>query len=179
MVLRPAAGGRTGPAGIVSLKRRRVDYWQDPKAPKPTSRKPSASVLVRDQAGQVLLLKRPDNGLWTIPTGAVKKGETVPEAAVRECREETGLQVKITGLVGVFSTPDHVIAYMKGDTVKEARQPVNVCLHARPVGGEVERTEEAAEVAWVAPDELDSYQIHPAIRLRIQHGLSSAEPYIG
>jgi 8-oxo-dGTP pyrophosphatase MutT (NUDIX family) len=111
--------------------RERVDYWQDPDAPKPTSRKPSVSVLVRDDAGRVLLLQRPDNGLWTIPTGGVKKGETVPEAAVRECLEETGLEVEITGIVGVFSTPDHLIAYLKGDKVKEVRQPVNVCLHAR------------------------------------------------
>ncbi len=160
-------------------KRRRVDYWRDPDAPRPTSRKASASVLVRDGAGRVLLLRRPDNNLWTIPTGAVKRGETVPEAAVRECREETGLQVEITGLVGVFSTPDHVIAYLKGDTVKEVRQPINVCLHARPVGGELTRTAEAAEVAWIAPDDLGGYDLHPAIRLRIAHGLTSTEPYLG
>jgi 8-oxo-dGTP pyrophosphatase MutT (NUDIX family) len=79
-------------------RKRRVDYWQDPEAPKPTSRKPSASVLVRDDAGRVLLLQRPDSGLWTIPTGGVKKGETVPEAAVRECQEETGLKVEIRSL---------------------------------------------------------------------------------
>ena len=121
----------------MSPKTRRVDYWRDAEAPKPTNRKASASVLVRDDADRVLLLRRPDNDLWTIPTGAVKRGETVAEAGVRECREETGLQVETTGLVGVFSTPDHVIAYMKGDKVKEVRQPINVCLHARPVGGEL------------------------------------------
>ncbi|HEY5987912.1 MAG TPA: DNA mismatch repair protein MutT, partial [Streptosporangiaceae bacterium] len=80
---------------------------------------------------------------------------------------------------GVFSTPDHVIAYYKGDRLREARQPVNICLHAQPVGGEVHRTAEAAEAAWVAPDALERYEIHPAIRLRIQHGLSSTEPYLG
>ncbi len=163
----------------MSPKRRRVDYWQDPQAPKPTSRKPSASVLVRDQAGRVVLLQRSDSGLWTIPTGGVKKGETVPEAAVRECQEETGLQVEITGIVGVFSTPDHLIAYLKGDKVKEVRQPVNICLRARPVGGELQRTMEAAQVAWVEPGDLDRYEIHPAIRLRLDHGLTSSAPYIG
>lgn len=162
----------------MSPHRRRVDYWRDPDAPKPTSRKPSASVLVRDDAGRVLLLQRPDSGLWTIPTGAVKKGESVPEAAVRECLEETGVEVKVTGIVGVFSTPDHLIAYLKGDKVKEVRQPVNICLRARPVGGELRRTDEAAEVAWVEPTDLDGLQIHPAIRLRLEHGLSSSEPYL-
>jgi ADP-ribose pyrophosphatase YjhB (NUDIX family) len=163
----------------VSPRKRRVDYWQDPRAPKPTNRKASASVVVRDEDGRVLLLRRTDNDLWTIPTGAVKRGETVAEAAVRECREETGLEVEITGIVGVFSTPDHVIAYIKGNKVKEVRQPINVCLHARPVGGEPTRTKEAAEVAWVAAAELDGCDIHPAIRLRITHGLSAGQPYVG
>ncbi|MEV3870984.1 hypothetical protein [Streptomyces sp. NPDC049906] len=56
----------------MSRATRRVDYWQDPGAPKPTSRTTSASVFVRDDAGRPLLLKRVDNGLWTIPTGGVK-----------------------------------------------------------------------------------------------------------
>jgi 8-oxo-dGTP pyrophosphatase MutT (NUDIX family) len=163
----------------MSPKQRRIDYWQHPNAPKPTNRKASASVMVRDQRGRVLLLRRPDNDLWTIPTGAVKRGETVAEAAVRECREETGLQVEISGIVGVFSTPDHVVAYLKGDKVKQVRQPINICLHARQVGGELTRTREAAEVAWVATADLEDYDIHPAIRLRIAHGLSSAEPHVG
>jgi NUDIX domain len=64
-------------------KKRRIDYWQHPDAPKPTNRKASASVVVRDESGRVLVLRRPDNDLWTIPTGAVKRGETVAEAAVR------------------------------------------------------------------------------------------------
>ncbi|MGW6054432.1 NUDIX domain-containing protein [Streptomyces sp. NPDC055189] len=81
------------------------------------------------------MLHRVDNGFWTIPTGGVKKGETVGQAAVRECREETGLDVEITGLVGVFSTPAHVIAYMHGERLDEVRQPINICLRARMVGG--------------------------------------------
>lgn len=159
-------------------KTRRIDHWQDPDAPAPTSRKPSASVLVRDEAGRVLLLQRTDNGLWTIPTGGLKKGETIRECAVRECREETGVQVEVTGLVGVFTTPDHVIEYVKGGKVDEVRQPVNICLHARPVGGEATTTEEAAAVRWVDPADLDAYDIHPALRRRIDHGLTGAGPHV-
>ncbi|MGW1145138.1 NUDIX domain-containing protein [Streptomyces sp. NPDC002454] len=124
----------------MSRATRRVDYWQDPGAPKPTSRKTSASVFVRDEAGRLLLLKRVDNGLWTIPTGGVKKGETVGQAGVRECREETGLDVEVTGLVGVFSTPDHVIVYLHGDRVDEVRQPINICLRARGAEGKSPRS---------------------------------------
>ncbi|MFD0855194.1 NUDIX hydrolase [Actinomadura adrarensis] len=156
----------------------RVDHWKDPDAPKPTSRKPSASALVRDERGRVLLLRRPDNRLWTIPTGGLKKGETIRECAVRECREETGIEIETGALVGVFTTPDHVVEYIKGGRVDEVRQPVNVCLHARPVGGELAATDEAEEVLWVAPDDLGSYDIHPALRRRIEHGLLSDVPHV-
>ncbi|MFD9906558.1 NUDIX domain-containing protein [Streptomyces sp. NPDC059063] len=163
----------------MSKRARRIDYWQDPKAPRPTSRKTSASVFVRDQRGHVLLLKRVDNDLWTIPTGAVKKGETVGQAGVRECREETGLDVEVVGLVGVFSTPDHVIVYMHGDKVDEVRQPINICLRARLKGGTIApEPTEAQEVRWVDPADLEDYPIHPALRIRIDHGLGSSDPYI-
>ncbi|MFI9555289.1 NUDIX domain-containing protein [Nonomuraea endophytica] len=161
-------------------KVRRIDYWQDPAAPKPTSRKASASVFATDDQGRVLMLRRTDNGLWTIPTGGVKKGETVAEAGVRECKEETGLDVEVVGLVGVFSTPDHVIVYMKGSEVDEVRQPINVCLRAQVVGGEIRpEPAEAHEVRWVAPERLAGYSIHPAIRLRIDCGLAGGSPHIG
>jgi len=152
----------------------RRDYWQDPDAPRPTSRKPSASVLVTDDAGAILLLQRTDTGLWTIPTGGLKKGETISQCAIRECEEETGLTVEITGLVGVFSTPDHVIAYGDG----EVRQPVNICLRARVTGGNAAPTKEASDIRWVRPDEISTYDIHPAILRRIRHGIDSAAPHI-
>ncbi|MGI5291287.1 NUDIX domain-containing protein [Nonomuraea polychroma] len=164
----------------MTKKTKRIDYWRDPDAPKPTSRKVSASAFVRDDEGRVLLLRRADNGLWTIPTGGVKKGETVAQAGVRECREETGLDIEVTGLVGVFSTPDHVIVYMHGDKIDEVRQPINVCLRARVVGGaEAPDPREARELRWVAPDDLAPLDIHPAIRLRIEQGLKGLDPYIG
>lgn len=159
-------------------KTRRVDHWQDPGAPKPTSRKPSASVLVRDAQGRVLLLQRPDNQLWTIPTGGLKKGETITECGIRECQEETGIVIEITGLVGVFTTPDHVIEYIKGGKVDEVRQPVNVCLHARPIGGELSTTDEASAVRWVESADLARYEIHPALWRRIEHGLSGGGPHV-
>jgi ADP-ribose pyrophosphatase YjhB (NUDIX family) len=144
----------------------RVDYWYDPAAPKPTSRKPSASVIVRNSAGE-LLLRRPDSGRWTIPTGGLKKGETLKQCAVRECREETGLDVEVMSLAGLFSDPGHVIAYADG----EVRQPVNACFAARVIGGGLTTTDEAADVAWVPLSSLDGYDIHPSIRRRIVHGL--------
>jgi ADP-ribose pyrophosphatase YjhB (NUDIX family) len=53
----------------------------------------------------VLLVRREDADVWCLPGGAVDEGESVSEAAIREVREETGLQVELTSLVGVYSRP--------------------------------------------------------------------------
>jgi ADP-ribose pyrophosphatase YjhB (NUDIX family) len=153
----------------------RVDYWDDRDAPVPTSRRPSASVVVRDYQGRVLLLRRSDSGRWTIPTGGLKKNETLTGCAMRECREETGLDIEIVRLAGLFSDPRHVIAYADG----EVRQPVNACFEARPVGGELKINDESTEVMWASPAELDGLDIHPSIRRRIAHGLGGGTvPYV-
>jgi ADP-ribose pyrophosphatase YjhB (NUDIX family) len=153
---------------------RRTDYWDDPRAPAATSRKPSASVVLRNHRGELLLLRRVGSGLWTIPTGALKKKETATACAIRECREETGLAVELTGLVGVFSDPRHRIAYPDG----EVRVPVNVCFYGQPVSGELATDSESDEAAWVAPEDLDDYDIHPAIRRRISHALHGTVPHV-
>lgn len=94
--------------------------------------KPSASARVRDAAGWMLLLQRTDNGLRTILAGGLKKDETIRECAVRERREETGIEVEITGLVGVGTTLDHVIEYIKGGKGHRGPPVGEICLHARP-----------------------------------------------
>jgi ADP-ribose pyrophosphatase YjhB (NUDIX family) len=153
-------------------KTRRRDYYHDPQAPRPTSRKPSASVVARDGTGRILMLQRTDNNLWTIPTGVLKINETITECGIRECREETGIHVEVTGLVGVFSDPAHLVAYSRGDKILEVRQPVNICLHARPTSGTLTPDpDEAQHVAWIRPEDLPNLAIHPAIRARIQHAL--------
>ncbi len=154
--------------------RGRTDYWDDPRAPKPTSRKPSASVVVRNHRGELLLLRRAGSGRWTIPTGALKKRETLTACAIRECQEETGLDVELTGLVGIFSDPRHRIAYDDG----EVRVPVNICFRGQPVGGQLATDKESDQAAWVAPEALDGYEIHPAIRRRISHVLHGTAPHI-
>jgi ADP-ribose pyrophosphatase YjhB (NUDIX family) len=155
-------------------KPRRRDYWDDPEAPAGNSRKPSASVVVRNHRGELLLLRRADSGRWTIPTGGLKMRETMRECAIRECREETGLAVELTGLVGVFSDPRHRSAYPDG----EVRVPVNVCFHGTPVAGTLATDDESTEAAWVAPDDLDGYDIHPSILRRISHALHGTQPHV-
>ncbi|MGL5810787.1 MAG: NUDIX domain-containing protein [Nocardioides sp.] len=155
-------------------RKRRIDYYNAKNAPQPTTRKPSASVVVRDEHGRVLLLRRTDNDLWTIPTGGLAMNESVRECASRECLEETGIEIETLDLVGVFSDPQHIIAYYHGKNLNEVRQPVNVCLHAKPIGGSLATSNaEASEVRWIGPSELAAMNIHPAIRRRLDHALSA------
>lgn len=119
---------------------------------------------------------RADNGLWALPGGAQEIGESVKDAVRREVREETGIEVEVTGLTGIYSDPAHVIAYDDG----EVRQEFLLCFAARPISGLLDPGPEARQARWVAPDEVSGLDIHPSMRLRIEHGLSGqVAPYIG
>ncbi|MYR40643.1 NUDIX domain-containing protein [Streptomyces sp. SID5910] len=154
----------------------RVDYFNDPNAPKANSLVPSVTAVARNEAGEVLLIHRTDNDLWALPGGGIDLGESAPDAAVREAKEETGFDVEVTGLVGIYTNPGHVMAYDDG----EVRQQFSICFHAHIVGGELRTSSESKEVSFVDPNKLDELSIHPSMRMRIDHGLADrTEPYIG
>jgi ADP-ribose pyrophosphatase YjhB (NUDIX family) len=151
------------------------DYYDDPAAPQANSLVVAVVAVVLDNAGRVLLIQRSDNDLWAIPGGAQNIGETTTAAAVREVREETGLDVEITGLIGIYSDPRHVIAYDDG----EVRQEFSICMCARPSGGQLAPSSESKQVRWMTPGQLDQLDIHPSVRLRIEHGVQQRnEPYL-
>ncbi|MEU6190325.1 NUDIX domain-containing protein [Nocardia sp. NPDC047038] len=81
----------------------RRDYYRDPNAPRPNSLKPGASASVTDEHGRVLMQRRDDSGNWSLPGGIMEVGETLEDCAVRETREETGLDIEITGLLGIYT----------------------------------------------------------------------------
>lgn len=143
----------------------RVDYFHDPNAPKANSLRPAVSAFVQDDAGRLLMIRRTDNDKYAIPGGQQEVGETLAQAAVREVKEETGVDVEVTGLIGLYSNPDHVIAYDDG----EVRQEFSICFRARFLGGEPRTSNESKEVQWVDRNNLGKLDIHPSIKLRIQH----------
>jgi len=68
---------------------RRIDFYDDPDAPAANSLVPSVNVVVVNDDGEILLIRRTDNGNWAVPGGAIDLGESVAQAAVRETREES------------------------------------------------------------------------------------------
>jgi 8-oxo-dGTP pyrophosphatase MutT (NUDIX family) len=123
--------------------------------------------VVTNDAGEILLQRRTDNDLWAMPGSTMDLGERIAETVVHEVRQETGLDVEVTGIVGVYTDPGHVIAYSDG----EVRQEFNLCFAVRLVGSQLSVSDESTEVRWVAPQAIEELPMHESIRLRIKHFL--------
>jgi len=147
----------------------RTDYYHDPDTPSANSLVPSTTAAVRDDAGRLLLIHKVDNDFWALPGGGMELGESIADAAVREVVEETGLTVELTGLVGIYTDPGHVMAYDDG----EVRQEFSVCFHARVLQGTPrEDGSETKEVRWVEAADVPGLSIHPSMRRRIDDALA-------
>ncbi len=145
----------------------RIEHFNDPDAPPANSLIPAASAIVVDEAARILLIRRSDNALWSIPGGAMEVGERIADTAVREVREETGIEVVPEAIVGIYSNPRHVIEYADG----EVRQQFSICFACRRVGGELATSDESSEVGFFTPAEIQAMPMHESIRLRIRHYL--------
>jgi ADP-ribose pyrophosphatase YjhB (NUDIX family) len=110
-------------------------------------------------------MQRSDNRCWGLPGGYVEAGESVSEAAVREVQEETGVEIALGRIVGVYSDPSvQVIAYPGGDRV----QAVNLCFEARPLAvGEPTTPEETLATGYFAAQALPEPLV-PIHQIRIQ-----------
>lgn len=153
----------------------RTEYYHDPKAPKANTLIPASNMLVVNSDGEILLQRRRDTGQWALPGGAQDIGESPAQCAVRECEEETGIIAEVTGFLGVYSNPEHIVAYTDG----EIRQQFEVAYIGRPVGGKPTINEEADGVRWVHPEALGTLDIHPSMHEQIGHYLVSTYPFLG
>ena len=154
----------------------RIDFYDDPTAPKANTVVPSANVVVASYSGEILMIRRSDNGNWALPGGAMDLGESLPDAAVRETLEETGIEVEITGLVGIYTDPRHVILYTSNG---EVRQEFSVVFTARPLSGTPTPSDESREVRWVAQKELAALTMDPSMRMRVAHYLAADGIHVG
>lgn len=154
----------------------RIDYIDDPRAPKANSVVPSVVAIVQDDQGRVLMIHKTDNDKWALPGGGHEIGESISDAVVREVKEETGYDVEVETLTGTYTNPGHVMAYDDG----EVRQQFSLAFKARLTGGSARTSSESSEVCWLTAGEIAALDVHPSMRLRIEHALSGRErPFIG
>ncbi len=113
------------------------------------------NALIYDD-GRVLLAHRRDIDWWNLPGGGMEIGETVEEATCREVREETGLEVEVEQLVGVYSKPQ--------------KQEVVLTFRCKVIGGKLQATEESRECSYFSPDALPRNTL-PKHRERIADAL--------
>jgi ADP-ribose pyrophosphatase YjhB (NUDIX family) len=154
----------------------RTDYYNDPYAPPANSVVPSTTAVVTDEQDRIVLIRRRDNDLWALPGGGMELGESIVDTAVREVKEETGLDVEVTGLIGVYTNPRHVMAYTDG----EVRQQFSLCFTTRLLGGDLLVDAESTDIAWTPTRDIPSLNMHPSMLLRIQHYVEHRDtPYLG
>ncbi|MFC9088223.1 NUDIX hydrolase [Nocardiopsis dassonvillei] len=120
-------------------------------------------VVIRPEDGRVLVIKRADDGRWVPPGGVLELAETPEECAVREVREETGVEVKPVRLTGVYKN-------MKLGVV-------SLAFLCEPVGGEAQVTSEARVVTWMTIQEAVS-AVPEARSVRITDAVRDDGPFV-
>lgn len=120
----------------------------------------SCAALVTNDAGEILLVKSPLRG-WEYPGGLIEPGETFEQALKREVKEESGVDIEITGFVGICKNIQKNI--------------VNIDFTAKYMGGSLQTSEESTEVVWVTPEEAVKMITFPLTQKRLKNMLSGRE----
>ena len=131
----------------------------------------ASSIIFDESRKTILLTKRTDNGRWCLPGGGMDPGESVEEACIRETYEETGLRVKVTRLVGVYTSPDLVIEYADGNIF----HPVSLSFEVEITGGELGLSDETTEVGYFTIEDVKTMDLMDHHRARIQDALQNVE----
>lgn len=123
-----------------------------------------AEVLVINDDNKILLIKNPKRG-WELPGGGVEKGETIPDAAIREVKEEAGIDIELVKFCGVHQNLTYDIC--------------NNIFIGRPIGGCLKTSSESLEVGYFTLDEAFNLIDREYLKVRIQYVMdSSTHPFL-
>ena len=149
------------------------EYYQDPSAPHAHDLLPAAFAAVRNAAGQVLLVRRIDDGNWELPGGRIEVGETARQAVIREVAEESGITIELTTLSGIYSDPSHVLVDPDGSI----HQQLALCFHAMPADTDDQQPRpdglETDAARWCDPAATEELTMHSAMRLRLDNAITA------
>lgn len=133
---------------------------------------PTASALMFDARGRVLLVRNADGDVWTTPGGMIEPGETPADAAVREIWEETGLVVALTRIVGVFGGELCTSTYSNGDRIAW----ISTVFEARVTGGTLRPDHvETLDVRYFDVDEMRALKRQAHVDLFVDAALKRSE----
>ena len=146
----------------VGLKTVRKDYSHLPEMPKANSMKPAAAVAIIDN-GKLLMLKRKDNKKWTLPGGTMELDESLVDCAIREIKEESGLDVTILDIIGTYTDPNIRIEYSDG----EVRREFTIVFYGIVQSSNVVLDEESSAFGWISLNEVLKLPMADSQRKRI------------
>ncbi len=133
------------------------------------------SALIFDERREkVLLTQRADNGRWCLPGGQLESGESVAEACEREVWEETGLKVRVTRLVGVYSNPDQLVIYPDGNKAFF----VVMSFEAEIISGEPGLSNETTDFGYFSLHEMENLPMHGQHKGRVEDALLGGDTLI-
>ncbi|WP_050613866.1 NUDIX hydrolase [Bacillus testis] len=117
----------------------------------------SAATIVINEQKEILLIKGPRRG-WEMPGGQVEEGESLKDAAIRETKEESGIDIEVLTFCGIFQNVNKSIC--------------NTLFLAKPVGGELTTTPESIEVGFFPIERALEMVTYSNFRQRIKYSLN-------
>lgn len=131
-----------------------------------------SSAIIFDETGQkILLTRRTDNNRWCLPGGRMDPGESIEETCVREVWEETGLHVKVTRLLGIYTSPHFIVTYADGNRW----QVFATSFLAEVTGGTLGLSDETTEAGYFSIEEIEQMDVMESHVVRIKDCLAHPE----
>jgi len=125
----------------------------------------AAGAFVKNTQNEILLVEDRRSGQWVFPGGQVEVGENLIDGIIREVKEESGIDVTVSHLVGVFS---NTATYEGHSGVKTVPTKVMFDFVCEPVGGKLTTSDETSDSRWVKKEDVLDMVIAPALRARYQ-----------
>ncbi len=130
-----------------------------------------SATIFDEKREKVLLTQRADNGRWCLPGGHMESGESAAETCEREVLEETGLKVRATKLLGVYSNPDQLVIYKDGNKAFF----VVLNFEAQVLEGTLGLSDETTAFGWFSLAEMETMLIHANHKLRVEDALRGGD----
>jgi 8-oxo-dGTP pyrophosphatase MutT (NUDIX family) len=133
-----------------------------------------SATIFDENREKVLLTQRTDNGRWCLPGGRMESGESAAEACEREVWEETGLKVRVTRLIGVYSNPDQLVIYPDGNKAFFVVMNFEVEI----LQGELGISDETTAFGYFSLDEMESMPMHGEHKTRVEDAMLGGDTLI-